>query len=151
MTPAEARLQHVSNLVVGATGVIYGWMLYFAVPADEFSVVNHPLQPTLHAWHVVTAPVLVFGVALIWKRHVWARVRGGFPHRRATGLLLFALFVPMVLSAYLLQVSVEELTRAVWRWTHVATSVLWLVAYLVHQLSSRPERERAAGGVAEGD
>ena len=60
MTRAEAWLQHLANVLVGGTGLVYGWMRYFAEPADEFSVVNHPWQPDLHSLHVITAPLLVF-------------------------------------------------------------------------------------------
>jgi hypothetical protein len=137
VSPAERRFLHASSLLVGGTGLVYGWMLWFAEPADEFSIVNHPWQPhALHA-HIVLAPLLVFGCALIWRDHVWARVKAGFRMRRRTGLALFALFGPMVLSGYLLQVTVDELWHEVWVWTHVASSLVWLAGYGVHQLSRR--------------
>lgn len=138
MNRPEAWTHHAANVLVGGTGVAYGWMLYLATPDDPFALVNHPLQPTVQAWHVVAAPLLVFAVAFSWRRHVWARVAGGYPHRRRTGLTLFALFFPMVASGYLLQVSADETLRQAWLVAHVATSVLWILAYLVHQLSHRP-------------
>ena len=87
----------------------------------------------------MTAPLVVFAVGISWWRHIWVRVRGGYPHRRKVGLLLFALFVPMALSGYLLQVAVDETLRRAWLVTHLAASGLWVLAYLVHQLSHRPE------------
>ena len=138
MTRTEAWSHHVANALVGGTGVVYAWMLYLVTPDDPFALVNHPHQPTFHALHIVTAPLLVFVAGVSWKRHVWARVRSGYPHRRKTGLTLFALLFPMVSSGYLLQVSVDETLRQVYLVTHVATSVLWILTYLAHQFLGRP-------------
>jgi hypothetical protein len=53
------------------------------------------------------------------------------------------LFVPMIASGYLLQVTVEESWRTVWIGVHIVTSGLWLVAFIAH----RPLfRLREAGG-----
>jgi len=140
MTRGEARWNHAANVLVGGTGLVYGWMLYFGEPVDDFALVNHPLQPDLQAWHVRLAPLLVFTVALIWAPHVWKRVRSGFRPRRATGLTLCASFWPMVASGYLLQTAVSEGWRLAWVVVHVATSILWLVFYGVHLLRPRPAR-----------
>ncbi len=138
MTRGEAWLNHAANLLVGGTGLVYAWMLYLLEPDDPFALVNHPLEPLVHAGHVVAAPLLVFGCGLLWRRHVWARVRSGYAHRRKTGLVLFALVVPMIASGYLLQVAIEDGFRAIWTWTHVGTSLAWIAAYVVHQVSPRP-------------
>ena len=47
MSRYELWLVHTSNLAVGGTGVIYALMLYALESEDEFSVVNHPLQPQM--------------------------------------------------------------------------------------------------------
>jgi hypothetical protein len=138
VTRAETWLLHASNLAVGGTGLVYAWMRYLARPADEFAVVNHPWQPAVQHLHVLVAPLLVFALGLVWTEHVWRRVRTGFRARRRTGLALLGLFAPMALSGYLLQISVEEGWRTAWIWIHVATSLLWIGSYLVHQLSKRP-------------
>jgi hypothetical protein len=141
MTRPEAWTHHAANLLVGGTGLVYAWMLYLVVPEDPFALVNHDWQPELHALHIVTAPLLVFAAAVSWQRHIWARVRAGYPHRRKTGLVLFALFWPMVLSGYLLQVAVDDGLRSAWLVTHLASSGLWMLSYVVHQLSHRPAPE----------
>ena len=41
----------------------------------------------------------------------------------------------MILSGYLLQVSYAEPWREIWRVTHLLSSLVWLIAYGVHQLS----------------
>ena len=137
MTRGEAWLNHASVLLVGGTGIVYGWMKYFAEPEDEFAIVNHPWQPDVQHLHVLLAPLSVLAVGMLWRKHIWARVRSGFKARRPTGLLLTAIVFPMIFSGYLLQVSVEEFWRTAWIWVHVATSVLWIVGYGVHQVSRR--------------
>ena len=148
MTRGEAWTLHAASALVGATGLVYGWMRYLAEPADEFAVVNHPWQPELQHLHVLGAPLLVFGAGLIWRRHVWARVRGGFRPRRPTGLALFALLLPMVASGYLVQTAAAAGWRTAWAWVHGVTSVLWLAAYALHLLSPReaaPDDPEASG------
>jgi hypothetical protein len=138
VTRAEAWLQHVSSLLVGGTGLVYAWMRYALEPADPYAVVNHPFERDVQHLHVLTAPLLVFAVALVWQRHVWARVRSGFAPRRPSGLALAASFAPMVASGYLLQTAESPAWRTVWLWLHLASSVLWLLALGVHLLSPRP-------------
>lgn len=139
MTRAEAWFSHLATAAVGGTGLVYGWMRYFAEPTDEFALVGHPWQPALQACHVVFAPLLVFACGLLWRTHVWGRFRSGQVERRKGGLTLMALFFPMVASGYLLQVSAEEPWRTLWIWTHGTTSVLWIVVYVAHQLTPRRE------------
>jgi hypothetical protein len=116
---------------------VYAWMRYAVEPSDPFAVVNHPLEPQLQHLHILSAPLLVFAVALLWQRHAWARVRSGFPVRRPTGIALVVSFVPMAASGYLLQTADAQVWRQTWLVVHLATSALWLAAYLVHQLSRR--------------
>lgn len=137
MTRAEAWLTHVAALSVGGTGLVYGWMRYFAQPADPFAVVNHPWQPAMQHLHILSAPLLVFAAGLLWRDHVWRRVRNGFPRRRRTGLVLFALLAPMIASGYLLQVADDERWYDVWVAVHVVSSSAWVLGYVVHQLAPR--------------
>ena len=141
---------HLSALAVILTGLVYGWMRYFAVSEDPYAVVNHPWQPTLQHLHILAAPILVFAVGLIWYAHIWPHLisRG---RRRRTGIFLVLGLLPMVASGYLLQVSVDELWRQIWIWTHVGSSVSWAGAYAGHQLlrygrrTAGPEKTGAAG------
>lgn len=132
MTRPQAWTLHAAALLVGGSGLVYGWMRYFLEPLDEFAVVNHPWQPTLQHLHVLTAPLLVFATALVWSEHVWKRARGGYPRRRPTGLTLFVLFFPMVFSGGLVQVAESEGLRTAAIWLHALSGTLWCAAYAVH-------------------
>ena len=135
MSRAEALLHHAAALLVGTTGLAYFWALWLAqVAADEFGPGIHPLQDDFQYLHILAAPALVFASGLIWKRHAWKRIKNGHREHRRTGILLAASLVPMILSGYLLQVSVEEFWREAWRWVHSGVSGLWILAYGIHQL-----------------
>ena len=132
MTTWQARLQHTANLLVGGTGIVYGYMRYFMKPADEWAVVNHPWQPHVQHLHVLVAPLLVFACGLIWSRHVAGNLKGNGTRGRRTGPGLLLALVPMVASGYLIQTTVTETWRQVWVVTHVVSSVTWIVAFSAH-------------------
>ncbi len=138
MTRNEARALHISTAVIGVSGLVYGWMRYFVEPdPDSFSIVNHPWEPQLRNIHLLAAPLLVFACGLVWRAHVWLRIRSKFRARRKTGLTLAVLVAPMIVSGYAIQVATDEFWRDAWIVTHVASSVLWLAIYCVHQFAPR--------------
>jgi hypothetical protein len=132
MSARAAWSVHLAVLVVGGTGLVYGWMRYLLEPPDEFALAHHPLEPSVQALHLLAAPLLVFACAAIWGEHVWSRVRSGHRPRRPTGLLLFAAFFPMVLSGAWVQVAEDGLARALALWTHAGSGTLFVLAYVVH-------------------
>jgi hypothetical protein len=134
---SEAIVVHVAAGMAGATGVVYGWMRYALESDDPYALANHPWQPFVQHAHIVASPLLVFACGLIWRDHVWLGVRSAFRPRRKTGLQLAASLFPMIVSGPMIQVSISEGARTFWVVVHVVSSSLWLLAYLVHQLSSR--------------
>lgn len=141
MTRFELWLVHLSTVLVGGTGLVYAWMLYFLDSADPFAVVNHPWQPGVQHLHVWTAPLLVFAAGVIWRAHVWEHWRKGVRARRRSGIGLVLTLVPMVVSGYLIQTAVGEGWRTAWTVVHLTTSGLWLLGYVAHQLSPRHGRD----------
>lgn len=152
MNRLEAWLVHLSTLLVGITGIIYAIMRYGMTPVDPYAVVNHPWQADVQHYHILFAPFLVFAVGLIWKRHIATHYQMGLKTGRRSGIEMVLSTVPMVVSGYLIQVTVAEAWRGAWIAVHVATSGLWLAGYLVHQiaayrrkrLSAEPETIRPA-------
>ena len=140
MSRAQAWCVYLSALVVGGTGLVYGWMRYLLEPADELSVVNHPLEPDFQHLHILFAPFLVFACGLVWSAHVWARVQSGYPRHRRTGLALFALFFPMVFSGVWVQVAETESARDLAAWTHAVSGTLWCLVFVVHALAQALRR-----------
>lgn len=151
MSRGQARWIHLAQVLVGGSGLIYAWMLYILEADDEFSVWNHPLQGAAQAAHILTAPILVFAVAAIWPSHVWQRIRSGYRTRRSTGLALATSFLPMVFSAYALQVSVHENWRQLWLVVHLATSAIWLLAFVAHLLHRLKQRRDGSVAASHAD
>jgi hypothetical protein len=147
MSRGQVLFVHLANLTVSGSGLVYAWMRYLAKPADEWAVVNHPWQPHLQHLHVLSAPLLVFAVGLIWSAHVVGKIRNG-PTNRTAGIGLTALFLPMAAAGYLLQVSVDPGWRRIWMWVHVVSSLLWVAAFLVHQMRAVTTKERSEKIVA---
>lgn len=137
MSRFEAWLLHLSNLLVGGTGLVYAWMRYWAEPLDPFAVVNHPWQPTVQHLHLLAAPLLVFATAFTLKEHAWRHVRLGIRARRKSGWTLLLTLVPMVASGYLIQTTVTEGWRQAWVAIHLISSGLWLLGYGAHLLARR--------------
>lgn len=136
-----SRLQllwlHLSVALTTITGVVFAVMKYFMTSDDEFSVVNHAMQPHMLAAHVVIAPILLFVLGWTFSNHMLPKYRFGDGTNLRTGFSAMLLIVPMTLSAYLLQVSTNETLREVMAWAHWISSGLFLLAYLIHLLNGR--------------
>lgn len=136
MTRAQRWALILGNLAVTGTGLAYGWACYFAESDDPFSIVNHPWQPHLQHLHVLAAPLLVFVTGMLWPGHIGPLLRSAWNDPLRSGVVLGSSFLPMVLSGYLLQVTVDETWLRAWRWTHIAASLSWIVFLFAH--SRRP-------------
>lgn len=136
MSRADAWLLHLSNLLVGGTGLVYAFFLYLLEPVDPYAVIHHPWQPFVQHAHVWTAPLLVFAVGMIWRQHVWRHVQRGQRRGRAMGLVLICNLAPMVASGYFLQTAVEPGWRTAWMIVHLGTGALWLAGYAVHVVTA---------------
>ncbi|MBL7715109.1 MAG: hypothetical protein JNL01_06535 [Bdellovibrionales bacterium] len=126
-------LQHIANALVGISGLVYAYARYLAEkPPSEFGNPVHPWEESLRVAHLITAPVLVFAVGLIWNSHVMAQFHQSRAKRRRSGLAMMGNALPMVFSGYLIQTAVLENWRRAWIWIHLITAGLWIFAYLAH-------------------
>lgn len=132
MNRVDAWSFHTANLLVGGTGLIYAAMAYCLTPADEFAVVNHPLQPTVQHLHLWFAPLLVFAAGMLVRAHALEHVRAGVRARRNSGWTLLATLAPMVVSGYLIQTAVDPTWRTTWVVVHLVASGLWGLGSVAH-------------------
>lgn len=144
MTSWPMKLMLGSAILVGGTGLVYAVMRYLMEPADPWAVINHPWQPLVQHLHVLVAPLLVFGVGLLWSGHVMRRYRSGEKRGRLSGCAAALSAAPMVLSGYLIQVTTAPSWRLTWVVIHVATSLFWMVGFAVHQVVARRRLDSAA-------
>jgi hypothetical protein len=136
-----SRLQllwlHLSIALTAITGIVFAVMKYWMKSADEFAVVNHPLQPHMLAAHVVLAPVGVFLLGWTFSNHMLPKYRFGDGRRKRSGVSAMLLIAPMVLSAYLLQIATNETVRHAMAVSHWVSSGIFVVAYGIHLLTKK--------------
>lgn len=125
---------HVSIAITALTGAVFAVMKYLMQSADEFAVVNHPLQPSMLSTHVVVAPLALFILGWTFSNHMLPKKRFGDDTGRKSGTSAMWLIVPMTASGYLLQVSVEETLRQAMAVAHWISSGLFVIVYVIHLL-----------------
>lgn len=160
MSPFQSRLLWWSSVVTGVTGVAYWWMKNHLEPVDPWAAINHPLQPWVLKAHILAAPVMVFAVGLIAGDHIWRHWRQGVRAGRRSGLLAMWVFVPMVVSGYLIQAVTHVGLLEALVWVHLVTGSAYLVGLVAHHrifrqalaaLSRAPAPGAAGDGSPEGE
>ncbi len=153
MTRVERTLLWGSSAAVAVSGLGFAWTKYLVQSDDPFAVVNHPWQTFFLKAHVLSAPVLVFVVGLLFSRHVSRHWRSPNPSGRRSGLVIVALLLPLVASGYLIQTMTDGRLVAWLVAVHLATGILYVVLVPYHN-ARQALRERRAGraepGVAPG-
>jgi hypothetical protein len=144
MSTWEKHLIWWSTAAVALTGFVYAWMKYLLQPADEWAIVNHPLQPLILKLHILVAPVLVFAIGLITSRHILAHLRSRTPSGRRSGTSAALIIVPMILSGYLMQAVTHSGLLSALGYLHLAVGTVYAAAFLAHALATRRLR-RARG------
>lgn len=143
MTRAQLVCLHLTVALTTLTGAVFAVMKYWLEGADEFSVVNHPWQPHMLSAHVVIAPVVLFVLGWTFSNHMLPKYRFGDDRNRKSGIGAMLLIAPMTLSAYLLQVSVDESLRQAMAIAHWVSSGVFVVAYALHLLQGRQQLDQA--------
>lgn len=148
MTRLESIYLHVTFVIVTLTGAAFAWMKYFMRTDDPFAVANHPWQPYMLDIHVVFAPLLAFGLGMIFSNHVVPGLRREGAPRRGSGFAAIMMVAPMILSGYLMQVITNESLQQVMRVTHWASTSLFVLAYVAHQLPKKSVQAAAGAATA---
>jgi dipeptide/tripeptide permease len=127
---------NASALTVSVSGFAYLWMKYFLSSSDPFAIVNHPWQVPMLSLHVVTSPVFILIVGIVFQSHVTKKLRASRMPNRKTGYGSLGMFAAMVLSGYLLQVAADPTWLRALVAVHVASGIVFSVTYLAHLLIS---------------
>jgi hypothetical protein len=134
----EAWTNHLGWGVVAASGLVYGVLKYFVAASDPDSRLATPWQPSVLAVHLLAAPIAIFGLGLLFRRHALARWISGERQGRRTGGLLLWLAIPLGLSGYVVPVLTGELARRWTGWIHAAIGLLFTAGYALHPRTSTP-------------
>lgn len=121
----------ILSAVLAVTGIAYFWMKFMMTTDDPLAVVNHPLQPLMLQLHVLFSPAFLVVFGIIFNSHIARKIGKKIPNRRS-GLLSLVTLVVMTLSGYLLQVVTAEVWQQVCLAAHVASGVVFSLAYVVH-------------------
>ena len=148
MTKAEKITVWGSTAVMTATGVAIGWMEHAVTPSDAFAVVNHPWQPFLLKLHILSAPVMVFGIGMIFMRHIWPHFRNGLKMGRRSVIGSMLLTVPMIVSGYAIQVLTSASWLRILGWAHLVLGVMFAIGATIHFVATN-RRARKARKIGE--
>jgi len=148
----ESWTNHLAIAAVSLSGLAYGVMKYLMTNPDPESRLGHPWQPWALRVHVLAAPIAVFGLGLIFRRHALARFLGGDWEGRRSGRILTTFAIPLALSGYVVQTLTGEAARRWTGWLHAAIGVFFVAAYALHPRGSRlPDDASEAAPDAERD
>ena len=128
----EAWWNHAALAAIGLTGLVYGAFKYFVPSPDPDSRAGHPWQPGWMKAHLMVAPFAVFGIALLLRRHALLKLRHGEDRGRRSGLVMLALFAPLVLTGYLVQTLTEPAATKATGWIHAGLGILVVLGYVLH-------------------
>lgn len=120
------------TVVTAVSGLGYFVLKNFYVSDDPFDVGGHPLQTPSLKLHILVGPLLVFISGVLYTAHVRPYLFGGRRSNRASGLLMLATFVVMVLSGYALQVVSSPLGHQIALISHLGSSLLFLGGFVSH-------------------
>lgn len=144
MNQAEKVTVWGSTAVMTVTGVALAGMEYLLEPADPFAVVNHAWQPAMLKLHILSAPVMVFGIGMIFMRHIWPHFRAGLKKGRRSGIWSMLLTVPMIATGYALQVLSSVSWLNTLGYVHLALGSAFAVGGALHFLATRRRQRRSA-------
>ena len=128
----EAWWNHAALSAVSLTGIVYGVFKYWVPSPDPDSRAGHPMQPGFMKAHLLLAPFAVLGVGLLLRRHALARLRRGEQNGRRSGLTMLWIFLPLVLTGYLVQVFIGPGAVHATGWTHAALGLVFALGYVFH-------------------
>lgn len=140
---------NVLALVVSLTGFAYFVMKYLLHTSDPFAVVNHPWQMPALNLHVLASPLFILMFGIVLNSHVVKKLRASRLPNRRSGYVSLATFAAMVLSGYLLQITSDAGWLRALVVVHVASGVVFSLAYAAHLLISIQLARRPPAAIRE--
>ena len=142
MTQFHRWFLYISTIVTAVSGVTYIYMKRFMTTDDPWAVINHPLEPWALKVHIIFAPAMLFAVGLIATNHIWRSLKSNLPTGRKSGVWATFTFFPLVLTGYLIQIVINELSLEVLSWSHLGLGLLCTWAILAHRYVLKPFMKR---------
>lgn len=128
----ERWLFHGLHFVVSVSGLVYLFMKWGMTTDDPFALVNHPWQPGMLTTHVIAAPLFIAACGMLFRSHVLKKIMVPSLHNRRSGWVSVISFAVMALSGYWIQVASTPGGVSAAVWTHVVSSLVFIIGYGVH-------------------
>jgi len=135
MNLLERGLLWGSALLVGGSGTCLCVIKYLMTADDPYAVIHHPWQPLMLKLHIVSAPLLVFAVGLVFAEHIWKQWHAGRARGRWSGLWTLGTLVPMVFSGYLIQSVTHDGWLDSMIVVHLVTGFAYMLGFFAHQIA----------------
>jgi len=143
MKPWERWAFFILSAAVSVSGFLYLWMKYMLETDDPFAVVNHPWQTTMLHAHVLVSPFLILVFGIVFNSHIMKKLKASARERnRLSGYTSLGTFAALVGSGYLLQVVTGDVWLRGLVVAHVASGVLFSVAYGTHLVATAAQVRR---------
>jgi uncharacterized membrane protein len=137
MRKSDRKLTHFSNYLVSIVGIAYWLVKTFATRQTEFGPMSHPIQPYFQYAHILTVPLLVFTIGVIFHTHIYLKIKNDDHANWVSGYSLIITFIIMTMSGYFLQTAIIGANRKICIWVHLVSSAIWVLAYLFHHIKGR--------------
>ena len=140
MTRAEVWWLHVATLLVALSGGAYAVSRYLLPHDDPFSNAGSAWEPWALAAHVLSAPILVFAVGFIYRRHVLRQRFEGRVQGRVSGNVILYIGGLSVVTGYVFEVVTQAGPRRLLSLGHIATGIVFAMTYVWHGVSGAQRR-----------
>lgn len=144
----EAWINHAGLAAISVSGVAYGIFKYFVPGSDPDSRIGHPWQTVLLKAHILAAPLAVFAIGLLFRRHALARILMKETTGRRSGAIMFWIVLPLTLTGYLIPVFVDRTAVRAAGWSHALLGLVFVLGFAFHprpKASSDPVGDDASG------
>ncbi len=132
MTKFERNIFILINLVVSIIGILYFFYDFFLKVETPFGLRPHPQTSSLLHLHIITVPLLLIMFGILWKGHIYSKLKSDHKERKRSGVAILILFSLMCLSGYMLQLALGVSIDQNLGLFHTALSLCWLIFSLWH-------------------
>jgi len=126
---------HFCHYLALITGIGYFLILHYFKIVTQYGVRPNPWQGYWQGAHILVVPALVFAIGMLWKDHIYPKYQKREQRKRKSGLILIISFFLMGITGYLIQVMGGVETIIFIKNFHFYSSLIWSLAYGVHQFS----------------
>ena len=137
MRKSDRQLTHFTNYTVSIVGIAYWLIKTYATRQTEFGPTSHPVQPYFQYAHILTVPLLVFTIGVIFHTHIYLKIKSNETANWLSGYSLIITFIIMTMSGYFLQTAIIGANRSICICIHILSSAIWCLAYLFHHVKGR--------------